>query len=699
MVVQGPNLLVGLQNKGVVRLLAGIITILSISTVVGAEGPNTLDEPAAEPCYNLTLGHSGSGTDPIPTPGNSTTCAPGSYVAGESISLSTAPDPGWGQSGWAGTINDTRKGTENRVTMPASGHAVSVTYSDNLCFALMLGHSGGGADPIPEAPPGVPYDKGLICRLGEYTAADIIFLMAEPNPWWVVDGWTGTDDDSSSSPENAVTMPESERSASVTYTASTDGFVSKLMTANPHPGAQLGGSVAINVNTAVVGSPGDFALSANVFERDQNGSDRWGVVKRLVPAEPVTGGDGARSVAVSGDTVAVGEVSNTSLEPGVVYIFERNLGGSDNWGEVIKIQAPEDAERDWFGRGVATEGNTLAVAAPFDSNKAGAVWIFERDMGGPDNWGAVRKVVSSKQSAGHQGLFGLTMALDGDLLLAYSVDTSLTDPESEVYFFERNQGGVNNWGETEMKPGAPTAQEYAKTLAVNGDIVAIGLRSDSTNGVNSGAVSIYERDAGGAGNWGLVRRLQGAGSEDHFGESVALTPDVLVVGATDHSEATSGQVRIYGRDKGGTDNWGLLTTLSPYDGGGGDLFGFRTAIDEATVVVGAPRIGEWDFGSAYIFELLPSPICYSLALGHTGFGSDPLASPSASSGCEDGFYVETEAITLTADPATDWEVSGWIGSDNDGSTSALSNLTMPATNHTVTVKYSGPPLIFVDGFE
>ena len=41
-------------------------------------------------CYALTLGHTGSGTDPVASPANSTGCATGTYVAGENISLSGA---------------------------------------------------------------------------------------------------------------------------------------------------------------------------------------------------------------------------------------------------------------------------------------------------------------------------------------------------------------------------------------------------------------------------------------------------------------------------------------------------------------------------------------------------------------------------------------------------------------------------------
>jgi len=44
-------------------------------------------------------------------------------------------------------------------------------------------------------------------------------------------------------------------------------------------------------------------------------------------------------------------------------------------------------------------------------------------------------------------------------------------------------------------------------------------------------------------------------------------------------------------------------------------------------------------------------------------------------------------------------VGGWTGSDNDGSSSLVNTATIPDADHAVTVHYSGPPLIFRDGFE
>ncbi len=80
--------------------------------------------------------------------------------------------------------------------------------------------------------------------------------------------------------------------------------------------------------------------------------------------------------------------------------------------------------------------------------------------------------------------------------------------------------------------------------------------------------------------------------------------------------------------------------------------------------------------------------CYALTLGHTGNGSDPLATPANSIGCEAGQYVAGEPINLSgaaADPG--WGIASWYGTDNNGSTASTNTLTMPASAFSAGVNY------------
>jgi len=91
----------------------------------------------AHPCYLLTLGHTGSGANPVASPANSTGCNANEYIAGESVGLTASPAIGWAVSGWTGTDDDASTASTNTLTMPASDHTANVNYSQTV-YTLFL---------------------------------------------------------------------------------------------------------------------------------------------------------------------------------------------------------------------------------------------------------------------------------------------------------------------------------------------------------------------------------------------------------------------------------------------------------------------------------------------------------------------------------------------------------------------------------
>jgi hypothetical protein len=84
-----------------------------------------------------------------------------------------------------------------------------------------------------------------------------------------------------------------------------------------------------------------------------------------------------------------------------------------------------------------------------------------------------------------------------------------------------------------------------------------------------------------------------------------------------------------------------------------------------------------------------APTCYTLTVNHTGSGGDPTANPVKSDSCPtNGQYVAGAGITLTATPASGYQVSGWTGTIDDSSTSTTNTLTMPSGAQAVGVTYS-----------
>ncbi|MEJ5200980.1 MAG: DNRLRE domain-containing protein [Anaerolineales bacterium] len=228
-------------------------------------------------CYTLTLSHTGNGSDPTASPVKSAACSTnGQYVAGEVITLSAVPDPGWQIASWTGTSAP----SSNTLTMPASNHTASVTYSQipytltvnivgngtvtknpnqdsyhygdvvqltatpaaGWSFSGWSGDLSGSDNPksitiqgnasvtatfsaIPcytltlshtgngSDPTASPVKSAACSTNGQYVAGEVITLSAVPDPGWQIASWTGTSAPSS----NTLTMPASNHTASVTY--------------------------------------------------------------------------------------------------------------------------------------------------------------------------------------------------------------------------------------------------------------------------------------------------------------------------------------------------------------------------------------------------------------------------------------------------------------------------------------------------
>ena len=93
---------------------------------------------AYEACFQLTATTSGQGDPIAASPVASDGCAPGMYVAGQSIVLSAAPAAGWAIAGWSGTANDTATTGTNTVTMPAAAKTVGIAYTETATPGLFL---------------------------------------------------------------------------------------------------------------------------------------------------------------------------------------------------------------------------------------------------------------------------------------------------------------------------------------------------------------------------------------------------------------------------------------------------------------------------------------------------------------------------------------------------------------------------------
>ena len=282
---------------------------------------------------------------------------------------------------------------------------------------------------------------------------------------------------------------------------------------------QFGRAVGLSGDRIVVGAPENDEAAANagaayVFGRDIGGAGNWGLITKITVDDAAVGERLGTSVAIDGETAIVG-----APDTGTAYVHERDAGGPSNWGLVAEVNSPG---ADSLGFSVAIEGDWAIVGAPAEQE----AHVRNRNEGGADNWGEVAEL------SGLQG-FGYSVGISGETAV---VGVYLAnDMEGTADVFERDFGGPDNWGRV-AELSAADANEldlFGFAVAIDGDTVAVGAYLDDDNGTSSGSVYAFQRDQGGVDNWGKVAKSIAPEGEafDYFGWSLSLSAGQLAIGA------------------------------------------------------------------------------------------------------------------------------------------------------------------------
>ena len=390
------------------------------------------------------------------------------------------------------------------------------------------------------------------------------------------------------------------------------------------------------------------------------------------------------SVGVDGDTAVIGAYGDDDdgEASGSAYIFQWDDAGGV-WVEITKLTASDAVHNDNFGYEVAIDGDTVVVGAVWADTAgavdSGAAYVFDRNLGGPDAWGEVAKLIAS--DAGFGDAFGISVYIDGDTVVAgsYSADGVVVD-SGAAYVFERDAGGPDYWGEVVKLAASDgvTDAHFGVFASIDGDTAVVGADFDPAGGLERGAAYVYYRDHGGPGAWGEVTKLMADDGADgaRFGISVAIDGDLVAVGAffdDDGAIFDSGSAYVFDRNLGGADAWGQVAKLVASDGAEDDRLGIVIAIRDATVVVGAGRhdAAAVDAGAAYVFHQ---------DFGGAGAWGEVIKLTASDAGVED--YFGNGDVALSGDHA----LIGAYGHDGTA-----------GTNSGAAYVFEIP--LFADGFE
>jgi len=358
-----------------------------------------------------------------------------------------------------------------------------------------------------------------------------------------------------------------------------------------------------------------------------------------VKASNVDAGDlFGSAIAASGNTVVVGahnedssatgvngnEANNARQSAGAAYVFVHD---GSSWSQQAYLKASNTDANDWFGWAVDIDGDTIVVGARGERSNA--------------------------------------TGIDGD-----QVDDSLIQAGA-AYVFQRSG---TTWSQQAYLKASNTDEQdrFGYSVGVSGDTVVVGapLEDSGATGVD-GSQTNTAGDAGAAyvftrigSTWSQQAYLKPSNTqaEDHFGQSVAIDGDLVVVGAdeedarvftvdgngNDNAAPESGAAYVFARS--GT-TWTQAAYLKASDGEPGSRFGIATAVSGETVIVGAHQ--QSGSGAAYVF-VAASPSWVEQAV---------LNSPHPSGPDQFGFAVAADGERVLVGAL--WENGGASGVDGD----------------------------------
>ena len=376
----------------------------------------------------------------------------------------------------------------------------------------------------------------------------------------------------------------------------------KLAADNPVADAQFGRSVAMSGELVAVGEGADGAVGAVYLYKRQGNSyvpeatlafpDE---IPEVCPQPGIVGNcsEFGRSVAIQGNTVFVGArfAPVGSENAGAVYTFRKQ---GNAWRFEDKIVSPAPEEWDNFGRAIAVQGNLMVVTARKSSLEEGSAYVFEKKGG---TWVHKADLVAGDAAPG--AYFGQSVDMQGDLIVIGARNANPNEAGA-AYFFRKSRDGWTEIAKVIPEDGRKNDQ-FGFTVDVSGNTVAVGARrADTGSLIDTGAVYVYAVKKKSV---EFVTRLSPADAraKDEFGQSVAIAGDTIAAGAW-KDDNRQGSVYLF-RKKAG--EWNEAGRIVASDGVAGDEFGYSLSAFGNRMVTGA-HFADAKAGVAYVLPVKQS---------------------------------------------------------------------------------------------
>ena len=271
---------------------------------------------------------------------------------------------------------------------------------------------------------------------------------------------------------------------------------------------------------------------------------------------------------------------------------------------VASLMPPDAGAGDWFGASVAVSGDTAVIGAYYDDSPAhtnqGSAYVYVREAGA---WNERAKLTATDGAA--SDLFGMSVSIDGDTVVAGAAyaDGPAGANQGAAYVFIRE--GTQWVQQAKLTPAdAGAGDHFGASVSIAGDTIVVGAAADDgPAGTDQGSAYIFVRDGS---SWAQQAKLtaSGAAAGDLIGWIVSIDADTVLVGAPwADGPAGTDQGSVYVFVRQGT-TWTQQARLTSANPQADDLFGLGISISGDRAVIGVPRgynIPTYHPGTAFVF--------------------------------------------------------------------------------------------------
>ena len=393
-------------------------------------------------------------------------------------------------------------------------------------------------------------------------------------------------------------------------------FQTKLTSADTAAGDAFGFAVGYSQNRMLVGAIDDDTngnSSGAVYAFENAGS--WQQTDVIIPLKGAWQESFGHAVSIDGDTMMIATRNqDSSYNEGAVKVY-RLL--NQQWQLVQTLTASDSPSVQQFGNNISLNGDVVAIASvDSDISQSGTVYIFRHDG---NQWVETQTLTSGIGWDDYAQAIHLSAA---GLLVSAATDNDMGGSSGAVYFYENNSGTFSFSQKFYASDGS-TNDNFGQDISVDQQRAIISSGFDFSPG---GDAYVFELTGG---EWQEMQKLSHSefAVTRYFASSVSISGDLVVVGDKGHGN-TAGRVHIYRFENG---SWRHKQRLYASDSEQGKDFGDRVmAMSDDVVVVGASAFSSLGQGSAYVFGYTEGAFHEVSKLAPTAINDDNRFSQSMS---------------------------------------------------------------------